>query len=244
MSSMPTVELATRFRPGLLPSFAVLVGVALLLALGTWQLQRLAWKEALIARVENGLARPAIELPAEPVDYAGLDYQPLSAQGHFLPDAAFAFGLSAHAGEPGAHLIMPLLLNDGRTLLVDRGWLPQDLLPPALPKDLRAVGETTVRGVARYLAAYRRSYFQPVDDPARGRWFGWDLPAMADAIGHHLLPIVLFASPTPGTAATLPHVEPLTPSLPNNHLGYAITWYGLAVALLGVYIVASLKKEG
>jgi surfeit locus 1 family protein len=242
---MTTAELSLRFRPALWSSLAVLLGIALLLTLGTWQLRRLAWKEALIAHVEAGLAQPAIDLPAEPVDYAALDYRPLQARGRILPDAAFGFGVSAHRSEPGAHLVMPLLLPDGRTLLIDRGWLPQDLLPPALPKNLRVSEEVVVDGVARYQGAYRRPYFQPADDPARGRWFGWDLGAMAEAVGRPLLPIVLVAAPAPDASGeTLPLPAPVAPSFTNNHLGYAITWYGLAAALAGVYIAASLKKEG
>jgi surfeit locus 1 family protein len=245
MSSMTTAELATRFRPALWPSVAAVLGVALLVSLGTWQLERLAWKEALIAHVEAGLAQPAIDLPADLADPAALDYRPVRARGRFLPDAAFAFGVSARDGEPGARLVMPLLLADGRTLLVDRGWLPQDLLPPALPKDLRSPVETVVEGVARHHGEHRRSYFQPADDPARGRWFGWDLPAMAEAVGRPLLPIVMVAAPSPDAApGSLPQPAPVRPAFTNNHLGYAITWYGLAAALAGVYLAASLKKEG
>ena len=79
------------------------------------------------------------------------------------------------------------------------------------------------------------------DDPARRRWFGWDMPTMADAVGSPLLPIVLVAQVRPGDPP-LPQPEPVSVDFPNDHLQYALTWYGLAAALAAVYLASSLRK--
>lgn len=233
-----------RFRPGLWPSVAAAAAFVLLASLGTWQAQRLAWKQDLIARAEAGLAAPPAPVPSDPAsDLAALDYRRVLTRGRYLHDQAFGFGFSARGGEPGGRLVTPLLLEDGRALLVDRGWLPRALLPPNLPAGLAPEGEVEVAGVARHRAGETRPMFRPDDDPAARRWYGWDFPALAEAVGRPLLPLVLVAQPE-GVAepGALPLVEPVAVDFPNNHLGYAITWYGLAAALVAVYVAFSLRK--
>jgi surfeit locus 1 family protein len=232
-----------RFRPRPWPTLLTLAALAVLLALGTWQLCRLAWKEDLIARAEAGLKAPAAPLPPGPLDDpAALDFRRVAARGAYLHDAAFAFGLTARAGEAGARLVTPLALADGRTLLVDRGWLPSALLPPAVPDGLEPAGEVVVEGVARDRSGGGRGPFQPADDPAGRRWYAWDLPAMAAAVGRPLLPVVLVAQPGPG-GGPLPHAEPVVVDYSRNHLGYALTWYGIAAGLVAVYLAFSLQKR-
>jgi len=231
-----------RFRPRLVPTLTALVGIVVLTLLGSWQLRRLAWKEDLIATTRAHINAPAVPVPSDPaaVD-AALDYRHVTARGRFLGDQAFGFGFSARDDRGGGELVVPLQLDDGRTLLVDRGWVPSAMLPPATPPDLEPQGEVEVSGVARYRSDYQRPFFQPADDPARRRWFGWDLPAMADAVGRPLLPIVLVAQSRPGDPP-LPQPEAVSVDFPNDHLQYALTWYGLAVALAAVYLVSSFSK--
>jgi surfeit locus 1 family protein len=232
-----------RFRRRPWPTVLTLAGLAVLLALGTWQVRRLAWKEDLIARAEAGLAADAAPLPPGALDDpAALDFRRVSARGAYLHDSAFAFGFSARRGEPGGRLVTPLALADGRTLLVDRGWLPSALLPPAVPDGLEPRGEVAVEGVARDRSSSAgRGFFQPPDDPAGRRWYAWDLTAMGAAVGRPLLPVVLVAQPGPGSGP-LPHAEPVVVDYSRNHLGYALTWYGLAAGLVAVYVAFSLQK--
>jgi surfeit locus 1 family protein len=242
MSSMRVLELTVpRFSPRLWPTLVTLLGVALLVTLGTWQLRRLAWKQDLIAHAEAGLEAPPAVLPSEPARYEALDFRHLAVRGRFLHGQAFAYGFTAVNGEPGAHLVTPLALDADRTLLVDRGWLPLVLLPPAIPAELEVQGEVDLTGVARYRGRYERSWFQPENDPAARRWYGWDIAAMAAAVGRPLLPLVLVADPST-TVTDLPHVEPVTVDYRNNHLGYAITWYGLAAGLIAVYVAFSVSQ--
>lgn len=228
-----------RFRPGIGSTVATLVGIAVLIALGTWQLHRLAWKEELIATARARTAAPPIELPPDPADWPALDFRHVSATGRYLDDKSLAFGFSGYAGRPGADLVTPLALDDGRTILVDRGWVPTEMRPPASPK--APAGTVRVTGTLRYRGEPARNIFQPADDPGGRRWFGWDVRGMAAYAGRPLLPVVVTADPVPG-APEFPRAQPVDIDFPNNHLGYVITWYGLAAALAGVYVAFSLTK--
>jgi surfeit locus 1 family protein len=241
MSSMPAE--AGRHRLGLRfwPTLLTLVGLVVLIGLGTWQLQRLAWKEGLIARVQAQLAQPALSL-APGADLAGLDFRRVAVRGAYRHEAAFAFGLTASGNEPGAHLITPFVLEDGSIILIDRGWLPESLLPPQVPAGLQPGGTVELEGIARYRGNPDRTWLTPADQPDRRRWFGWDVPAMAQATGLPLLPLAVVLDRSEGPAG-LPKVTAVRPEFRNDHLGYALTWYGLAVALLVVYVLYSFTRH-
>jgi surfeit locus 1 family protein len=228
-----------RFRPGL--ALATLAGLALLVGLGTWQLHRLAWKEDLIARAEAQMARPPVPLP-EASGLAGMDFRKVAVRGSYLHDKAVAFGLTAADGRPGAHLVTPFRLEDGRVILVDRGWLPEDLLPPRVPRGLEPGGTVPLAGVVRYRADPVRNLLTPADRPGERRWFSWDIPALSAFSGAPLLPLVLVLARSEGPAG-LPRTEPVRVDFRNEHLGYALTWYGLAAALLAVYLVFSFSRH-
>lgn len=241
MSSTPAETGRRRFRPRFWPTLTTLLGLALLVGLGTWQLQRLAWKTDLIAAAETGLAQPPQPLAGSTEPLQALDFRRITVRGRYLHDAAFALGVSAVAGQTGARLVTPLQLEDGRMLLVDRGWLPDDLLPPHVPAGLKPGGTVERTGVARYRAGVPRPWFAPADQPQTRRWFAWDLAAMEQALGIPLLPIVLVLEESEGPAG-LPRAEQVRVDFRNDHLGYAITWYGLAAALLAVYLLFSFTN--
>ena len=243
MSSVPAAERGPRrFRPQLLPTLLTLLVLAVLIGLGTWQMQRLAWKEALTATIETRLGgppAPLAELLAEP---PAADFRRVRLTGHYLHDRAFAFGTFARGGEFGARLVTPLRMPAGAVLLVDRGWLPEALLPPERPAELLPAGEVTLTAVLRFRGDERALPFTPDNRPVERRWFWWDLPAMAAAVGDDLLPVVAVLD-APDGPGPLPRVEPVRFELANNHLGYAMTWYGLALGLLAVYVALSLQPR-
>jgi surfeit locus 1 family protein len=238
MSSTPA-NAGRRFRPRLWPTLCTAAALAVLVGMGTWQLQRLAWKQELIRAAESQLAAVAMPIPPGPLD--GVDFRRLSARGTYLHDAAFAFGLSAAAGEPGARLITPLRLEDGRTILVNRGWLPQPLLPPNVPTELQLVGPVAVEGIGRWRGDVARGWLAPDDAPAQRRWYSWDMPSIERALGLELVPLELILERSDG-ASGLPRAERVATEFSNNHLGYALTWYGLAAALLTIYILFSTNR--
>jgi surfeit locus 1 family protein len=238
MSSTPA-EAGRRFRPRLWPTLTALAALAVLLGLGAWQLQRVSWKEALISRAQAQLRQRAIPLP--PTGFEVLDYRRVSARGTYLHNAAFAFGLSASGGEPGARLVTPLRLDGGPTILVDRGWLPQRFLPPNVPAGLEPNGLVTIEGVARWRGVPQRTVLTPTDEPSERRWFSWDVAAIEDALGLPLEPLQIVLERS-GGPSELPKAQPVTVDFANNHLGYALTWYGLAVVLVVVYTLFSFTQ--
>lgn len=242
MSSTLASHPRRRFRPRFWPTLITLLGLLVLLSLGTWQLQRLAWKTDLIARAEARLAEPPLPLLAQVANPAALDFRRIAVRGTYLHDAAFAFGLQASGNEPGGRLITPLHLEDGRVLLVDRGWLPEALLPPDVPDGLQPSGTVKLDGIARFRGDVERTWLTPADQPDERRWFTWDMPALQDALGLPLMPVVLSLERSEGSAG-LPKAGPVRIDFRNNHLGYALTWYGLAASLLAVYLIFSFTPH-
>lgn len=237
-------SLATAMQRFALP-LTVFVATLFLLALGTWQMQRLAWKEALIAEREAGLATPEMPLPdsfedGEPAE--AFDFRPVTVTGVFRHDLEQLYGARARANMLGHHVLTPLVPEEGPAVLVDRGWVPADKVHPAARSDGQLEGEVSVSGIARFRAADRPGLFTPDNDPEAGRWYHYDLEAMAAALGIPLSPIVVEADPTPNPGG-LPIGGRTVKTLTNNHLQYAITWYGLAVALIGVYIVFRRQRQ-
>lgn len=227
------------FRPGLWLTLVTAAALAVLVTLGTWQVQRLYWKEALIAAADAGLRAPAVALPVT-TDWAPLAYRRVTAEGTYHHAGALAFGLAGQGGEIGADLLVPFRLADGRTLLVDRGWLPEAQLPPAVPETLEPQGARRVEGVLRVAAGDGRNLFTPADTPDRRRVYGYDWPLLERLAGAPLLPVVLRLTSADG-AGGLPRPGPATVDYRNAHLGYAITWYGLALGLVVVYVVFSMR---
>jgi len=206
-----------------------LAGIALTVALGIWQVQRLAWKQGLLAEIDRAEAAPAIPLPPDPVPFAKV-----RAEGRFDGAHAVYYGALVRGGRPGARLLVPLLRDGAAPVLVDRGFVP-------LPWD----GDPATAAASGAVEAYVRppdtaGWFTPADDPAARRFYTLDPAAIGRAIGvPGLAPYVLVALGSPGG---VPEPAQALPRPPNNHLGYAVTWFGLAAALAGVFAVY-IRKE-
>ena len=217
----------------------VFLALLVLLGLGTWQMQRLAWKEALIEEREAGRAMPAKALPADlatATDAKAFDFRTVTVKGVFRHDLEQRFGAKARSNRLGHHVLTPLVPAAGPAVLIDRGWIPADKADPASRPDGQLEGEVEISGIARYRDADRPGWFTPENDPAGGHWYHYDLDAMEQTLGMELSPVVVEADDAANPGG-LPIGGRTEIKLANNHLQYAITWYGLAVALIGVYIV-------
>jgi len=238
-----------RSRSLIVPVLFTLAGVAMLVALGVWQLHRLAWKEALIARVAARTEAPAVPAPAE-ADWPHVtaerdEYRRVTVTGTFRHDReALCYALLSDArgkfSGPGYWVLTPLQLAGGATVLVDRGFVPLERADAATRREGQAAGTVTVTGLLRLPEG--RSWFTPADDPSRGIFQERDPAAIAKAYG--LLRAAPFfidadAAPNPGG---LPQGGETRLVFPNNHLSYAITWFGLALALIAVFIAFVLKQ--
>lgn len=220
-----------RFPWGL--TLLVIPAVAVLIGLGGWQLQRLAWKNGLIAGSDVAATQPRVPLLDIYGDGTGLEFRRITVDCAGLANAPFVEMRSIVDGEGGVRLYS-LCRSDGidAPLLVDRGFVADDVpeRPPV------AVSDTPlpIEGELRQVPA--ASWLTPASD---GKTFYAPEPAaMARALGSPgpAGPVMIFA-----TVSTNPEFPALRPSAPpasfsNNHLGYALTWFGLALALVGVYV--------
>lgn len=225
------------------PSFFALLGFLALLALGTWQVERLGWKERLIAERHAGVIAPPAPLPGSLAEAKPLEYHHIAATGTFLNDRELFLGATDDDGHPGYHVITPLKLVDGEVLLVDRGFIPEGRKDPASRAEGELKGQVIVSGLLRLGSDVKPHWFLPDNNVARNYWIWVDIPAMAKAAHvDRVLPFYMDAdaSPNPGG---LPVGGQTRLDLPNNHLQYAITWYALAVALAVIYIIFIRRRR-
>lgn len=232
-------------QPGRLwAALVVATAVVVLIGLGVWQLQRLEWKEALIAeRVAQG-ALPPTALPATFGPDEALDYRKVAVHGRFLHDRELYLESRTRKSQIGLHVITPLVLDDGRTLLVDRGWVPKGARDPARRAEGQLAGEVTLEGALRRGGWGGLEMFRPANQPAENVWLWSDLPAMAAAAGlqNPITEVYLIAGPA-ALPGGLPIGREIEIDLPNDHLGYALTWFALAGALLVIVALVLLKKR-
>lgn len=200
-------------------------GVAILLALGIWQVQRLAWKEAILADIEARIATDPVAVPAAPD--AALDrYLPVALEGRIADD--FVRVLVSQKGMgAGYRIISALESAEGRRVLVDRGVIPVAVsMPPGAAQAVRVIGNLHW--------PEERDGFTPANDLAGNLWFARDLEELAAHLGAE--PVLVIAREiTPPE----PAIRPLpvgTETIPNNHLSYAITWFSLALVWMGMTV--------
>ena len=241
-----------RRRGLVLFAFFVLAALAVLIALGTWQLERKAWKETLIAELGRKLSAPPADLPPRErwpqLNATADEFRRVAFPAEFLVGAealVYSSGspLRPDATGPGYWVFAPARLTGGSVVAVNRGFVPEGRQDPKTRTEGNPSGVVEIVGAMRWPEP--RGTFTPQDDPAKGLWFARDPAAMAAAkTWGNVAPFYIDqeAPPVPGG---LPKVGPLKPSLPNNHLQYAVTWYGLAlVILISVLFFLRSRRRG
>lgn len=218
-----------RLRRLLLPLLVTLPLFAVLLGLGTWQAQRLGWKTAILARIDVAEASPPAPLPADPVAFSKVE-----AAGRFDHARESLVGLEVRGAVLGSRLVTPLLREGAPAILVDRGWVPLERREGVD----RPGGEVRVTAWVR--PTERVGMFSATDDAAGRRFYTFDPATIGPALG--LPAVASFGLVALGEGTGLPQPDRRLPRPSNNHLGYAITWYGLAVALAGVFFVWARRR--
>ena len=246
MAALSSTERSARLRSLWGLSLAVLICLAILLGLGTWQLARKSEKEALIARiVERSHAEPpAGPPPFDEWDAKADEFSRVQARGTFLHDKeTLVHGLAP--GEPGRalqgfYVITPLKRDDGTTILINRGFVPTELKRPEDRAAGQVASAATVTGMLR--ASETRTMFVPESDPKRDAWFTRDIPGISAA--RNLTNVAPYLIEADGTAnpGGWPRGGQLRVDLPNNHLQYAFTWFGIAACLIGVFSVFAWRR--
>ncbi|WP_332686097.1 SURF1 family protein [Bosea sp. (in: a-proteobacteria)] len=227
----------------LLPALLTLVGVGVLCLLGSWQLQRMSEKHAFIERLRAQAEGPASAMPASAewhsLDPAGLDLQRVAVKGTYLDNGIAGVRTTIASGPPGSRqlsgfgrwVFQGFRLEDGATILVNRGFVPEARYASIAP----ASGAATVAGFLR--APEARNSFTPADLPGQREFYTRDPAAIAASLGLPPAPFYLEAE-RQGDGMTAPagvDVKELIGRIPDNHLQYALTWFGLALTLIGVF---------
>ncbi|MBB4618271.1 SURF1 family cytochrome oxidase biogenesis protein [Sphingomonas abaci] len=217
-----------RARPGLV--VAIVAAVGLLVGLGVWQVERLAWKRALIAQTRARLAAAPVPAPG-PADWRGVGpgdaYRRLRVTGRYqvgadtLTQAVTGYG-------PGFWVLTPFRSDTGFVLLVNRGFVPSGTKPTSPP-----AGPVTVTGLLRLTEP--KGGFLRSNVPASDRWYSRDVAAIAARRGLGTVAPYFIDSDRTAPPGRWPEGGLTVVRFPNNHLSYALTWFGLAalVAFMG-----------
>lgn len=219
-------------RRMIIPLLIGLLGGAILISLGIWQVNRLAWKQSVLAEIDARIADAPVALPATPDPQADR-YLPVTATGRFTGEQIDILVSRKQIG-PGVRVVEAFETADGRRILVDRGFVPQDAR--SVP---RLSGPATVEGNLHWPDEV--DSYTPPPDATTGLWFARDVPAMAAALNTEPTFIVA-RRPTGGDIEPMP-VD--SSGIPNDHMNYAITWFSLAAVWLGMtaYLLWRIRQR-
>jgi surfeit locus 1 family protein len=229
------------FRPSFWPTVFTVPAILIMIGLSIWQVQRMHWKEGLIAeRVARTTAEP-IALPPPGTDLAPLEFRRVTVAGTF--DHAHELYLAARSqnGNIGYWIITPLKMESGETVLIERGWVPEEKKLPETRAEGQLAGTVTVNGIIRLPQV--KTFFQPENEPAKNVWFYIDPAQMADAAGVPARTDLYLDAEKIEIPGNYPLGGQARIELPNDHLQYAVTWALLALSLAGVYVAYHLKLE-
>jgi surfeit locus 1 family protein len=230
------------FQPLPGATVAVTILFALLIGLGVWQLQRLQWKEGLLAAIDRSLHAVPLRIDGrlDVLEGPPMPYQRVVGRGAFDYSKESYLFASDRQGNPGYHVVVPFKLVNGEVFLVDRGYVPKEKLDPSTRKPGQAAGLQTVVGLTR--VSDGPGPFTPLPDLAHRIWYSRDAEAIAKAGGIRLAyPGMIDADATPNPGGW-PKGGQTIIDIPNNHLQYAITWFLMAAALLGVYLAYHVSR--
>jgi surfeit locus 1 family protein len=228
-----------RKRGVVLPLLFLGLALAVLFALGTWQLERKAWKEALIAELDGKLAAPPTDLPPrehwKQLDQTKDEFRHVAFPAELLPgEEALVYtsgsSLRPDVTGPGYWVFAPARLTGGSIVLVNRGFVPEGRQDPKTRPQGQPSGVIEIAGALRW--PEQRGSFTPPDEPEKGIWFARDPAEIAKAKNWGTIAPFYIDQEAPPAPGGLPKVGPLKPALPNRHLEYAVTWYGLALVIL------------
>lgn len=215
------------------PTMFAIPAFIILLLLGSWQVQRLQWKNELTETIAAQTSLPPLMLPAEISDPADWKYRPTKTEGQFHHDKELhLFGHNKHGG-PGYLIITPLERADGSFVFVNRGWVPPEKRLPSTRLEGQISGTVSISGLARL--PWPQHLFVADNEPEANIWFFGDINTMAAT--HNITdyaPLFVEADATANPGG-FPVGGQSRVSFRNDHLSYALTWYSLAVILAAVY---------
>lgn len=229
------------FRPRFWPTVMTVVMLITLLGLGTWQVQRHAWKSDLIAKLKSRSQSAAVALPAADAPPEEIEFQRVRVSGTFLHEHEFLLLGRSRRGSPGLHVLTPLRRSNGEGYaLIDRGWIPFERRAPASRTEGQVTGEVSFEGIVRIVRG--PGMFTPENDPKGNNWYFIDPAAMARLAGIETLPDFYVLSGAEEKPGVYPIPRQWRIDIRNDHVEYAITWYLMAVVLVVIYVLFHRQK--
>ena len=206
-----------------LPLFFGIVGTAILLKLGFWQVDRLAWKETELDRIDAKIVDAPVVVPAAPTE-EGDEYLPVTATGQTGEQELHVLASSKQTGAI-YRIVTAFETTEGRRLLLDRGWVKPEA------KDAQR-GRVFATIVGNLLWPDERSKYTPENDVAGNTWFARDIDQMSDILNTE--PILIVQRDKVDAAPEITPMPVSSTGIPNDHLQYAVTWFGLALVWIGM----------
>ncbi len=211
-------------RRYLFPAIVGLVGCSILVGLGLWQLRRMEWKEAMIADIQAHIEARAVPIP-DVID-PSMKYLPVTLSGTTTGQEIHVVSGSRHQGG-GYQIISGFVDDDGRRLMLDRGFVPQEMRNlERLPVRLH------IRGNLHW--PDERGSATPAPNMKENIWFARDVPALAELLD--TLPVLVVVSAVEGDAQGVEPVPVAIQGIPNNHLSYAVQWFMIAAVWAGMTV--------
>jgi surfeit locus 1 family protein len=239
-----------RERKLLIPTVMVILALPMLLSLGFWQLDRREWKEGLLADIANRTRAEPVALERllkgvadAPVARADLEYARARVRGQFLHDRELYLYAPSQTYGPGYHVYTPFqIAGSGDVLIVNRGYVPERFKAPAGRAQGQVDGDVDVVGLVRLPGAHAR--FVPDNDPKGNLWFWRDFDGMLAATFPKDPPksLPLFIEAEADAPGGWPKGGVTELKLPNRHLEYALTWFGLALVLAAIYAMYAIPR--
>lgn len=217
----------------LVPSLVTVFVFLVLISLGGWQLARLQWKESLLEEIHKNIKLPPVSIDTllNDMDLSKWHYRKVHLQGTFLNDLETRLIPKTYDGQPGYHLITPFRLQSGEVVLVNRGWISTHA-----PYESIARNDGVVDLVGVFSPLEPKGYFTPKNNFEKREIFNIDIHEFAEFTNLvTLLPIYIILEPQTEDHKSFPRPVGISLNIPNNHLAYALTWFGLALALLVIY---------
>ena len=231
------------FKPLLWPSVFTIISLSILISLGTWQIKRLIWKENLIYFYINQFENKVINLNQENNLAKQIEFRQISAKGKFLNKNEIYITGKTYEGNAGFHVVTPFLMDNGKILFVNRGWVSEKYKLPYNRKFSLIDKIVTIKGIARL--PQKKGYFVPENDPQKNFW----ITIKPDEIKTYLklnqqnfitdfyIDVLRDRKKIVLPIGVKPEIN-----LRNQHLSYAITWYSLSIALLIIYFLYHVSE--
>ncbi len=230
---------STKFNAGLIPTIISLISFAVCIALGVWQIQRMHWKNDLIAKAEAGLKSSPKPFAS---DATYQEFEKLEVSGVFIHDKEMLFG-QYYGDQWGYKVVTPLKTQKGKYVFINRGWIPKENRDASTRSEQQTEKPVTIVGLVRL--GNKKGLFTPENDAAKNFWFWFDITAMKSYTGlENATDFVIekVATDQEKDARTLPIPAKEEVKFYNAHLAYVITWFGIALSILVIYIAYGIMR--